>query len=260
MGESEASGAPTCPVCFDEMWIMGSPVRQRRELATGDFFFACGTHAICTQCDDRLRAADDRRCPVCRKPRWGLSTDEAEPAADRNAPTAEELFGGGGMAVAGGIPIAALPRRVRRSLPPMFFPAVGAIDLPPMVPLALERADGTARRGAQRAAHDLIATLAQRARQGADMDVDAAMDAADVDDIIRTRDELQALAQSAREQARQLEMEVAPGVQENAVLQAMIAELCGNESSAPQSLQRWRSLHSAARAHAEVARRSAALQ
>ena len=37
---------------------MGSPVRQRRELVTGDFFFACGTHAICTQCDDRLRAAD----------------------------------------------------------------------------------------------------------------------------------------------------------------------------------------------------------
>ena len=88
MGESEASGAPTCPVCFDEMWIMGSPVRQRRELATGDFFFACGTHAICTQCDDRLRAADDRRCPsagsrggACRR-----TKQNRRPTATRRRP------------------------------------------------------------------------------------------------------------------------------------------------------------------------------
>ena len=253
-GESGESGAPTCPICFEDMWIMGSPVRERRELRTGDFFFACGSHAICTRCDDRLRSADDRRCPVCRQPRWGLSSDEAEPAADRNAPTADELFGGGAMTAAGGIPIAALPRRIRRTLPPMFFPTVGAIDLPPTVPLALERADGIASNTAQRAAHDLIAALAARARRGADLDVAEAVDAADVDEIIAARDALQALTESAREQARRLEMEVAPG-EATGVLRSMIAELCGTGSSAPQSLQHWRSLHSAARARAHAAER-----
>jgi hypothetical protein len=63
-----------CPICYE--------VFTKDQLA---FPFGCG-HGLCPTCDDALTTRNDLRCPVCRTPRSGVTSAEAESAAQRNAP------------------------------------------------------------------------------------------------------------------------------------------------------------------------------
>ena len=69
-----------CPVCMEPY-----PQDARTESRLGVRSFQC-EHALCRTCDGRLRNREDHRCPLCRAPRKGMTTSQAEPPRDRNAP------------------------------------------------------------------------------------------------------------------------------------------------------------------------------
>ena len=73
----------SCPVCMEALGEGGRRTRGRRAPSFG-FPFDCG-HPLCDTCDASMRSVDDRRCPVCRAPREGVSAADAEPSPTRNA-------------------------------------------------------------------------------------------------------------------------------------------------------------------------------
>ena len=153
-GATGAAAPHECPVCLESFVVRSA---RQRGVRTGDFFFQCATHPLCHECDDRMRATHDLRCPVCRAPRLGISAADAEPPPDRNAPPVEALLGlggGGHLGLAAG----------RRMLgPPMFFPLQEMVDLAPVPQLRpdpVPSADAAERQAAEAA----IARLAERAR------------------------------------------------------------------------------------------------
>lgn len=234
---------------------------------TGGFFFACAAHQICHSCDARMRAADDRRCPICRAPRLGLTVEEAEPAADRNAPSPVP-FGdlrsafhwfvesGAQPQLAAGLPTRARVRSGRgRGLTgayggyggvglggPVYFPAEGILDLRPTQQRA-PAIDADEILRARDALHELATSARRQARRlefaAAAMDPPADMDALASE-----------LADRARAHAAGAEADVGLGSVHEAA-RAMLAELC---SGAPLSVAHWRALHRRARGGGAPAR------
>lgn len=66
-----------CPVCLEAM-------TQRTESRNAAFVFPCA-HRVCGQCNDRLLQRNDLKCPLCRKPREGISEEAANRAAEFRA-------------------------------------------------------------------------------------------------------------------------------------------------------------------------------
>lgn len=62
-----------CPVCLEE--IQGA--RTNLDRVT----FPCG-HSICCQCNQGMLRRDDHRCPTCREPRRGFTTEMANASAE----------------------------------------------------------------------------------------------------------------------------------------------------------------------------------
>ncbi len=135
--------AEECPVCFEPY-----PQRPRTEINLAVRSFQC-QHALCRTCDGRMRERGDHRCPMCRAPRKGMTSDQAQPPRDLNAPSPEDFddagfhfqgFGdfGAGFTV-GPVSYAAALNAGRRRLfpppPPMWFPIVSHINIPPQAPL-----------------------------------------------------------------------------------------------------------------------------
>jgi hypothetical protein len=75
------AGSDECPVCLESF--------TKDQLA---FPFGCG-HGLCPVCDDALVQRNDLRCPACRTPRSGVTSAEAEAAAQRNAPIPDHALG-----------------------------------------------------------------------------------------------------------------------------------------------------------------------
>ena len=67
-----------CAVCLENI---------KTERTKRNFFvspFQC-SHRICKKCNGKLEERNDNRCPTCRAARKGMTENEAQPAADRNA-------------------------------------------------------------------------------------------------------------------------------------------------------------------------------
>ena len=71
---SSSSTEPTeCPVCFEALATRGPRTEVRP--------FQC-MHAICRRCDHQMVQRNQNRCPTCRRPRNGMTVEEAEPPPD----------------------------------------------------------------------------------------------------------------------------------------------------------------------------------
>jgi len=69
--------ASECPVCFEAM-------SQRTEGRNAAFVFPCA-HRVCGRCNDQLLRRNDLKCPLCRKPREGITEEAANRAAEFRA-------------------------------------------------------------------------------------------------------------------------------------------------------------------------------
>lgn len=78
---SETEQECQCPVCLDSF--------TKNDLV---FAFRC-CHGLCPACNEEMQTRSDLRCPTCRQPRHGVTSDEAEAAARRNAPVPEYATG-----------------------------------------------------------------------------------------------------------------------------------------------------------------------
>jgi len=246
-----------CPICCERI-VFSS--QRGVGVRTGGFFFACAAHPICDECDGAMRAADDRRCPVCRAPRLGLTAEEAEPPADRNAPPPpgglEELAGafrrfvesGVDPGLAAGLPVRARMRLERGAMrgvyrgaglgPRMHFPAQGTVDLRSEQMRAYDEAvvDAAEAAQVQDALHELAARAQRQARRheflAASMDEPEGVD------------ELAAVLNGrARAQGGEGQSEL------HRTAHAMLAELC---EGVPHDVAHWRALHRRAREAARV--------
>ena len=69
--------ASECPVCLEAM-------SQRTEGRNAAFVFPCA-HRVCGRCNDQLLRRNDLKCPLCRKPREGITEEAANRAAEFRA-------------------------------------------------------------------------------------------------------------------------------------------------------------------------------
>ena len=76
---SREAGQAECPVCLEPF---GGTARTQTRASVASF--QCD-HRFCRACDARLLEHQDHRCPVCRAARRGMTEQQAEPRADRNA-------------------------------------------------------------------------------------------------------------------------------------------------------------------------------
>ena len=109
-----------CPVCFEAM-------PRRTEGRNAAFVFPCA-HRVCGRCNDRLLQRNDLKCPLCRKPREGVSEEAANRAAEFRAlvDRAEDDGVGGGdgdfhTGPEGGVGVGGIVQRAGRRYEVLFF-------------------------------------------------------------------------------------------------------------------------------------------
>lgn len=78
--------ADECPVCLDAF-----PTNAVTKARLAVRSFQCD-HLLCRTCDGKVRQSEDHRCPTCRSPRKGMTTEQAEPRTDRNAPDPQQVY------------------------------------------------------------------------------------------------------------------------------------------------------------------------